>query len=129
MRLKMWVPLLIGGAAGLAKSHFIDKPKEQRQRKLAAETQRYSPWTGMQADKVQEADPFGSALQYGTTGAMMSAQHSQMESDKKLNEAMTNRLNTGGSALGYGKNLYTYPAPQKPNSYLGSNYDFGTPWG
>ncbi len=59
-------------AAGLLKSELIDKPAAERQRKLAGATQRYSPWTGLQAGKVQEADPFGSAMKYGTTGAMMS---------------------------------------------------------
>lgn len=127
----MWVPMLIGGAAGLAKSELVDKPRANRQRKLAAETQRYSPWTGLQADPVQEADPLGSMLQYGTTGAMMGAQYDQMQSDKQLNEAMTNRLNTGGSTLGYGKNLYTYQPPARSDSYLGSTYDFNkkSPWG
>lgn len=126
----MWIPMAIGAGAGLLKSEFIDKPKEKRQRKLAAETQRLSPWTGMEAGPVEEANPFGSALQYGTTGAMMGAQYEQMQSDKALNEAMTNRMNTGGSALGYGKNLYNYKPTPRPDSFLGSNYDFGygNPW-
>ena len=54
-------------------SAIIDKPKEDRQRKLAAETQRYSPWTGLEAGSIQEADPFGTALQFGMTGASMGA--------------------------------------------------------
>lgn len=67
-------PLILGGVlagTGLLKSLTLDKAKEDRQRKLAAETARYSPWTGMQPGQIQEADPFGSALQFGTTGAML----------------------------------------------------------
>lgn len=66
--------MLIGSGLGLAKSQLIDKPKEKKQRELAARTQELSPWTGMQANKIQEADPFGSALKYGVTGASMGRQ-------------------------------------------------------
>jgi hypothetical protein len=65
--------LALATIAGLAKSEIIDKPKAERQRKLAAETQRWSPWTGLKAGAIQEADPFGTALQFGSTGAMMGA--------------------------------------------------------
>ena len=65
--------LMIGSAVGLGKSYLIDQPKEKRQRELAAKTQELSPWTGLKASGIEEADPFGSALQFGTTGAMMSA--------------------------------------------------------
>ena len=62
---------LIGGGAGLLKSELIDRPKEERQRKQAAITARWSPWTGMAPGPIQEADPFGSALQGGLAGAMI----------------------------------------------------------
>lgn len=62
---------LIGGGAGLLKSELLDRPKEERQRKQAAITARWSPWTGMAPGQIQEADPFGSALQGGLTGAMI----------------------------------------------------------
>lgn len=62
--------LLMGGA-GLAKGELIDKPREQRQRKMEAEIQRWSPWTGMGAKPVQQADPFASAMQGGMSGAML----------------------------------------------------------
>jgi len=67
-------PMTIGIMAGLGlgKSMLVDAPREKRQRKLAAQTQLYSPWTGMTADRVQEADPFASALQGAGTGAMFS---------------------------------------------------------
>lgn len=62
--------LMTSGLAGLGlvKGLTVDKAKENRQRQLAAETQRYSPWTGMQAQAIQNADPLGSAMQGGFTG-------------------------------------------------------------
>lgn len=63
--------LAVGAALGLVKSEAIDAPKEARDRKLAAATQRYSPWTHLQAQPIKTADPFGSALQYGASGAAL----------------------------------------------------------
>ena len=67
-------PMTIGllAGAGLLKSELVDRPREERQRKQAAITARWSPWTGMAPGQIQEADPFGSALQGGLTGAMLS---------------------------------------------------------
>lgn len=68
------MPLILAGVGvggGLLKSFAVDAPRAERQRKLAAETARYSPWTNMVPGAVNEADPFGSALQMGTTGAML----------------------------------------------------------
>lgn len=64
------LPLILGGAGlGIVKHFASDKPKEERQRRLAAETARYSPWTGMQPQQVQDADIFGNVMQGGLTGA------------------------------------------------------------
>lgn len=78
--------LLTGGmvAAGLGKSLLIDAPKADRQRKLAAETARYSPWTGMAPQQVEEADPIGSAMQFGTTGAMLGQGIENQRFQKKM---------------------------------------------
>lgn len=73
-------------AAGLLKSQTIDKDKEKRDRKLAAETQRLSPWTGLQAGPVKEADPMGSAIAFGATGAQIGGGMQQQEMNKKLAE-------------------------------------------
>lgn len=67
----MTLGLLIGAGTGVVKSELIDRPKEKRDRKLAAETQRLSPWTGLQAQAIKEADPLASALQFGGAGAQM----------------------------------------------------------
>lgn len=63
---------LLGGAAlGLGKSYLVDKPQEKKDRMVAAETARWSPWTHMQPEAVKRANPFGDALQFGSTGAQM----------------------------------------------------------
>ncbi len=61
---------MIGGGLGVGK-YFMDKEKEDKQRVLAAETARWSPWTGMQAQMPQQADLAGSVMQGAVTGAMM----------------------------------------------------------
>lgn len=88
-----WAALAIGAGIGLLKSQMVDAPKAERERALASATQRYSPWTHLQANPIHEADPFSSALQFGATGAMIGAGAKESE----LQEAMTKRLNKGGS--------------------------------
>jgi hypothetical protein len=87
----MW--LGIGAGVGLLKSQIVDRPKEERQRKLAAETQRYSPWTGLQAQQVQEADPLGNAMQFGVNSGMMGQGIKNQEGAEKLRDAQVNYLN------------------------------------
>jgi hypothetical protein len=84
-----WVAVGIGAAVGLTKAYAVDAPKEARQRKLAAATQRYSPWTGLKAGSVQEADPFGSTLQGGMAGATYGVQ----------NKALAGKSGGGGSTI------------------------------
>lgn len=98
--------LAIGAGAGLLKSELVDKPKENYQRKLAAATQRYSPWTGLKAGPIELADPLGSALQYGTTGA-------QMGNAYNMSQAQQGWLNRGGSP--------TYTASMNGNQPAGYN--------
>lgn len=106
-----WIAAAIGAGVGLTKAIAIDKPKENRQRKLAAETIRYSPWTHMQAGPIQEADPLGSTLAFGMTGAQMQQGHQAFQSDQALKGAYTSALNKGamvnpwgaGPSLGVGK--------------------------
>lgn len=84
--------MLIGSAIGLGKSALIDAPKEKRQRELAAKTQELSPWTGIRAGAIEEADPFGSALKYGATGASMGAGNAQAAMDNEYKKAMIDNL-------------------------------------
>lgn len=113
------------GAVGAAKSEVIDRPKENRARKLKAETQRYSPWTGLKGEEVKEADPFGSALQFGASGASMGSAMEQANLDK----ALADRLNTGGSLGGTGANLAARDRNPwnfgSKSSYLGTDNGLG----
>lgn len=98
--------LLAGGGLGLAKGFLVDMPAADRQRKVAATEARYSPWTGIQPQQVQEANPMGSAMQGGMTGAMVGQgiqqtnnMNSLMASQKGLMDAQTAALQGGqGSA-------------------------------
>src|SRR5687768_13670548 len=115
-----WPAWLIGSLIGLGKHAVVDVPKEQRQRELAAQTQLYSPWTGLQAQPVQEADAFGSALQGGTAGAMYSQMKEQNELAKQeldihkdfMNHRMGKNANT--PALGNSASLPASGSAQAP---------------
>lgn len=119
-----FVAVAIGAGAGLLKSEAIDAPKADRQRKLAAETQRYSPWTGLKANPVQEADPVGSALQFGATGAQLSSGMQNADAQKGLMEAQTNWLNKGGKPQ-YAAALSPPVAPGGVSPYTAANK---SPW-
>lgn len=61
-------PLLIAGlAVGAAKS-VNDKLQENSDKRLAASTQEYSPWTHLQAQPVQHANIIGDLAGGGMTG-------------------------------------------------------------
>lgn len=64
------IGLLAGAGMGVLKG-MGDKKKEAADRKVAAETARWSPWTGMQPEQVQRADMMGSAMQGGLAGGAM----------------------------------------------------------
>lgn len=68
----MPLPLLAGALGGLALGgvkSLLGADKEKRDRALAADTQRYSPWTGMQAAPVEENDVVGNLVSGGVAGA------------------------------------------------------------
>ena len=99
-----FVSVAIGAGLGVLKSELVDRPRERRQRTLAAETQRYSPWTKLQAQPIQEADALGDVLSYGTTAAQMSQntknaqlQQDLLKSQSDLMKAQGKWLQAGGS--------------------------------
>lgn len=106
--------LAIAAGIGLLKSQTVDKDKEKRQRKLAAATQRYSPWTGLQAGPIQEADPFGSALQYGAAGAQMGAGYANSQKPNPVIGDVTNNYGGTGQVSGMNYN-------QNPMDFFGVN--------
>lgn len=58
-----------GALAGGVKAKMA-ADKETKDRALAADTQRYSPWTGLQAAPVEAANPVGDVLQGAVGGGM-----------------------------------------------------------
>lgn len=65
------LPVLAGMAAlGLARG-MMDQKRASKERKQEAEIARYSPWTGMQAQRVKDADILGSTMQGAMGGAMI----------------------------------------------------------
>ena len=83
-------PLLIGalagGGLGLLKGLTVDRDKENRQRTLAAATQRYSPWTGLRAGPIEEADPFGKMLGGAGAGASFGQNYENAQAAKALQD-------------------------------------------
>ncbi len=124
-------------AAGAAKSAAVDAPRADRQRKLAAETQRYSPWTGMSAEPVKEADYFGNMLQFGTTGAMLGQgvrnmglqadmqgkMGSVLDSEIARNNAMAAHMGQGSLSPGGVPTLTGPAAQQSPWMQMGGYED------
>lgn len=88
---------LLFAGLGVGKSELVDRPKEERQRKLAAEQTRWSPWTGIKPQEVQEADPIGSGMQFGMTGAAMGQGMQNQANQNGFNAAMLKKFG-GGSA-------------------------------
>ena len=71
-----WVPIALAAAGAIAGKAKNDRARdiEDSDRKLASATQRYSPWTGMQAGPIRHAgsafgDMFGGAVQGGMMGS------------------------------------------------------------
>lgn len=62
----MAMPMLAGMGLGILKSEILDKPKEARERELAATTAALSPWTKMQPQNPAAAT---SSLEGGLAGA------------------------------------------------------------
>jgi len=118
------VTIAILAGTGLLKSELVDRPREDRQRRLAAETQRYSPWTGLQAGHIQEADPFGSAIQGGLQGAAFSQNVESNKLNNDLMKAQTSNLQARSPASkGIGMELQEEPSP------IGMDYTKGGDWG
>lgn len=67
-------PIVIGLVAGAAQA-VGNEQKEAGQRYLAANTARFSPWTKMQPQPVQYANPVGDIAAGGLAGALYSQQN------------------------------------------------------
>lgn len=112
--------LAIASAIGLAKSELVDRPQENRNRALAANTQRYSPWTGMQAQPVKPTDDLGTMMQYGSTGAMMGANMKAADKGTGNPWGSGGVGNQGTPAPGGAPSLTGYDYAQNPYDFFGT---------
>lgn len=88
----------IGAGVGLLKSN-ADRQRADRQRAVEAEVARYSPWTGFAPQRVQEADPLGSIMQGGMTGAMLGQSIAKTNAyEKMLQDQNAMMMNEGAMA-------------------------------
>lgn len=111
----MTIGLMAG--AGLLKSELVDRPREEEQRRRAAVTARWSPWTGMAPNAIQTADPLGSAMQAGLTGAMLSQGQQRLDADiasQKAKDAAELSLAGGAGNVGPYKTAEEYPLALAP---------------
>ncbi len=65
------MPVLIAMGIGAVATTVSSQQKYQQDKKNAAITQRYSPWTGMHADTPDQPSMIGTAVQGGAQGAAM----------------------------------------------------------
>ena len=65
------IAAIVGAMMGAAKHYMADVPAEEADRKLAAETARYSPWTGMKPGQIKRANGVGTITQGAATGALL----------------------------------------------------------
>lgn len=117
--LAFW-PLLAGLIGGAVKHVAVDKPMADKQRQLAAETQRYSPWTDLKAGAVEEPSLFGSLLQGGTTGLSLGQGLEDVASKAGITDAMKKNIEAQTAAL-------KPPTVPLPGSGMGG-MSSGTPW-
>ena len=87
-------PLTVALIASMIGKTAMDVGKEKRDRKLAAATQKFSPWTGLRAGEIQEADPFGNVAQFGMAAAgNEQAVQKQAMQEKWLNALQADQMN------------------------------------
>ena len=92
------LPLIL--AAGMmAKNQLVDKPKEEKDRKLQAITAQYSPWTGMTPQAVKNTSAVDAGLQGAGAGLSMQQgmdmQSAQLDALKSQSDYY-NRAGQGG---------------------------------
>lgn len=92
--------IMAGG--GLLKSELIDRPKSRKQYELAANTQRYSPWTGLRAQTPEDPDAFGAAMQGGVQGYALGQNIQSADDMKNMQKAQLDLIRSQKDALNRG---------------------------
>lgn len=90
------MPILVGLGVG-ALSYESQQAQSNKQRMLAAQTQKYSPWTGNKAVAPTDPNAVTDIAQGGVSGAMMGQQMQNAKATQGLQQAQTNWLNQGYS--------------------------------
>jgi len=110
----MWeIPLAMavgGGLLGYMKNQG-DEEREANDRRLAAETMRYSPWTGMKPGQIREANLQNSIMQGAMGGGMMGMNVGQMMQGNELMDAQKNYYESNAGQGGYGPLRQPYNGP------------------
>lgn len=95
------MPLLIGLGMG-ALNYETQQGEADRQRELAAQTQKYSPWTGNKAVAPQNPNAVTDIAQGGVSGMLQGQQMQNAKTSQALQAAQTQWLNQGYSPWGAG---------------------------
>ena len=119
-----WLPIagaVAGGVLGKLKNDRAQEI-ESSDRKLAAETQRYSPWTGMQAQPIHRAgSQFGDVFGGGVGGAITGSQLGSTMNGAPMPGGSQPMASGGGYTMdGAPGGQYNLGAPQDqfaPNMY------------
>ena len=120
----MWGAIL-GAALGAAK-HNQDRKAAQRARQQEAQIAQWSPWTGMQAQRVQDPSLIGNVGYGALTGGMVEQQMGApkqqpagMNDIPVINQAQSSNYNTSPSS-------YSLSPYQSNMQYPGQKMDINT---
>ena len=91
------IGLILGMATGVGKNLIVDKPRYDRQMKLASETQRYAPWTHLQAQMPEEPNLFGSMLGGAGSGASLGGGIQAAGQNQEMQKAMLANMESGSA--------------------------------
>lgn len=127
MALGTLAALGVGAALGGAKHLLVDQPKYEAKKKLAAETQRYSPWTGLRAEMPDQPSLFENAV--GGAGYGLAAQAPVNDAISKY--GLVDASGAGGAGGMMMPEMGSGFAP-KQQFGLGGNFNFASnqqsPW-
>lgn len=112
------MPIMLG--LGMAAANTVSSQmKYEQEKKNAAATQRYSPWTGMKADTPTQPSMIGTAVQGGAQGAAMgqSFQNANLQNQwLKQGYSPWGSMNGGGGYNPTMNSQYIAPTAQSYNS-------------
>lgn len=131
------LPLILAGGM-IAKNQLIDKPKEERERKLQAITAQYSPWTGMTPQAVKETSAMEAGLQGAGAGIGMQQSMDMQDAQLGALKSQSDYFNrSGASAPGdmsmpqasslQAPQIMSYGPAKKKGSWDGQSLSFGQP--